>query len=58
MTAFRYEWFQSECTITIVLYSKWKEMRHENIIIDKDNRALTITALVNVHTYLIHIGRN
>ena len=33
-------------------------MRHENIIIDEDNRALTITALVNVHTYLIHIGRN
>ena len=33
-------------------------MRHENIIIDRDNRNLTITAVVNVHTYLINIGKN
>ena len=52
----RYEWFQNESTVTIAIYSKWKEMRHENIIIDKDVRTILITALVNQFTYLIHLG--
>ncbi|ELU14553.1 hypothetical protein CAPTEDRAFT_226969 [Capitella teleta] len=50
----RYEWLQSNASITIVVYTRWRHMRQENVIIDRQNKDLCITLLIEDHLYTLH----
>ncbi|XP_033729425.1 cytochrome b5 reductase 4-like, partial [Pecten maximus] len=51
----RFDWYQNDKTVTLVVYTKWKEMRKENIIIDRNGRDLTACVYIEDHTFTIHI---
>ncbi|XP_021367380.1 cytochrome b5 reductase 4-like isoform X2 [Mizuhopecten yessoensis] len=51
----RFDWYQNDTTVTLVVYTKWKEMRKENIIIDRNGRELTACVYIEDHTFTIHI---
>ncbi|XP_060077793.1 cytochrome b5 reductase 4-like, partial [Ylistrum balloti] len=51
----RFDWYQNDNTVTLVVYTKWKEMRKENVIIDRNGRDLTACVYIEDHTYTLHI---
>ncbi len=44
--------------MTFVIYTRWKDMRHENVVIDRKGRDLKVTILIDDYTYIIHTGDN
>ncbi|XP_077991492.1 cytochrome b5 reductase 4-like [Glandiceps talaboti] len=50
----RHDWFQTSSTVTIVIYTKWKDMTGDRIVIDKVNKKFKITAFVDDYSLLLH----
>ena len=53
----RYDWLQTDDSITVIMYTKCPEFREEDLIIDApEDNELKITACINDYTYCIHLG--
>lgn len=53
----KYDWYQCNKTVTIIVYTKWKDMQHHFVIIDKTDKNLQITVYIQKHVFIIHTGR-
>lgn len=53
----RFDWYQNDKTVSLVVYTKWSGMRKENVIIDRTERDVTALIYIEDHTYTIHIGK-
>ncbi|NXD81328.1 NB5R4 reductase, partial [Halcyon senegalensis] len=54
---YSYDWFQTESLITIVLYTKQKDMNAELVIVDCQDKRLRGEIIVDDHSYLVEVGR-
>ena len=53
---YRYDWLQNDWSVTIVIYSKCRDMRHENVIIRKRESVLQVNLIIDEYTYLFKMG--
>ncbi|XP_074718070.1 cytochrome b5 reductase 4 isoform X1 [Strix uralensis] len=51
-----YDWFQTDSLITIVIYTKQKNMNAELVIVDCQDKQLRGEIIVDDHSYLVEIG--
>ncbi|XP_052043655.1 cytochrome b5 reductase 4 isoform X2 [Apodemus sylvaticus] len=51
-----YDWFQTESAVTIVIYTKQKNINLDSVIVDLQDDSLRAEAVIKDHSYLIHIG--
>uniref|UniRef100_A0A8C9AVD8 Cytochrome b5 reductase 4 n=1 Tax=Prolemur simus TaxID=1328070 RepID=A0A8C9AVD8_PROSS len=51
-----YDWFQTDCLVTIVIYTKQKDINLESIIVDHQDDSLRAETIIKDCSYLIHIG--
>lgn len=51
-----YDWFQTESSLTIVIYTKQKNIHLDSVIVDLQDDSLRAEAVIKDHSYLIHIG--
>nr|AAQ83903.1 flavohemoprotein b5/b5R variant [Rattus norvegicus] len=51
-----YDWFQTESSVTIVIYTKQKNINLDSVIVDLQDDSLRAEAVIKDHSYLIHIG--
>ncbi|XP_074752073.1 cytochrome b5 reductase 4 isoform X2 [Athene noctua] len=51
-----YDWFQTDSLITIVIYTKQKDMNAESVIVDCQDNQLRGEIIVDDHSYLVEIG--
>ncbi|XP_055458469.1 cytochrome b5 reductase 4 [Psammomys obesus] len=52
-----YDWFQTESSVTIVIYTKQKNISLDSVVIvDLQDESLRAEAVIKDHSYLIHIG--
>ncbi|NXF43986.1 NB5R4 reductase, partial [Oceanites oceanicus] len=52
-----YDWFQTDSLITIVIYTKQKDMNAELVTVDCQDRRLRGEIIVDNHSYLVEVGR-
>uniref|UniRef100_A0A8I6ABY9 Cytochrome b5 reductase 4 n=1 Tax=Rattus norvegicus TaxID=10116 RepID=A0A8I6ABY9_RAT len=52
-----YDWFQTESSVTIVIYTKQKNINLDSVIVDLQDDSLRAEAVIKDHSYLIHIVR-
>ncbi|KAK1190212.1 NB5R4 reductase, partial [Pygoscelis papua] len=52
-----YDWFQTDSLITIVIYTKQKDMNAELAIVDCEDKRLRGEIIVDDHSYLVEVGR-
>lgn len=50
----KYDWYQCNKTVTIIIYTKWKGMQQHFVIIDKTDRSLQMTMYIEQHVFIIH----
>ncbi|NXJ96021.1 NB5R4 reductase, partial [Corythaixoides concolor] len=53
-----YDWFQTDSLITIVIYTKQKDMNAELVIVDCQDKRLRGEIIVDDHSYLVEVGSN
>ncbi|NXF70061.1 NB5R4 reductase, partial [Ciccaba nigrolineata] len=53
---YSYDWFQTDSLITIVIYTKQKDMNAELVIVDCQDKQLRGEIIVDDHSYLVEIG--
>lgn len=51
-----YDWFQTDYVVTIVIYTKQKDINLDSIIIDHQNDSFRAETIIKDYSYLIHIG--
>ncbi|XP_037060933.1 LOW QUALITY PROTEIN: cytochrome b5 reductase 4-like [Peromyscus leucopus] len=51
-----YDWFQTESSVTIVIYTKQKNINLDSVVVDLQDDTLRAEAVIKDHSYLIHIG--
>uniref|UniRef100_A0A8C8BQC3 Cytochrome b5 reductase 4 n=1 Tax=Otus sunia TaxID=257818 RepID=A0A8C8BQC3_9STRI len=51
-----YDWFQTDSLITIVIYTKQKDMNAELVIVDCQDKQLRGEIIVDDHSYLVEIA--
>ncbi|XP_059838322.1 cytochrome b5 reductase 4 isoform X2 [Hypanus sabinus] len=51
----RYEWFQTEDTITIVIYTKQKDINSDSVIVDLEGSVLRTEVRQEEHSYILHL---
>ncbi|GAB1294503.1 Cytochrome b5 reductase 4 [Apodemus speciosus] len=51
-----YDWFQTESSVTIVIYTKQKNINLDSVIVDLLDDSLRAETVIKDHSYLIHIG--
>ncbi|XP_078011378.1 cytochrome b5 reductase 4 isoform X2 [Phascolarctos cinereus] len=49
-----YDWFQTESLVTIVIYTKQKDMDSESVIVDYQDGCFRAEIVVNDYSYLLH----
>ncbi|NWR33785.1 NB5R4 reductase, partial [Tachuris rubrigastra] len=52
-----YDWFQTDSLITVVIYTKQKDMNAELVIVDCQDKRLRGEIIVDDYSYLIEVGR-
>ncbi|NXL64476.1 NB5R4 reductase, partial [Chordeiles acutipennis] len=52
-----YDWFQTDSSITIVIYTKQKDMSADLVIVDCQDKRLRGEIIVGDHSYLVEVGR-
>ena len=60
----RYDWYQTDCSVTVIIYSRHNGLQHSDVIIelspsDVDStppQTLRVRVQVDDHTYHIHRG--
>ncbi|XP_012971575.1 cytochrome b5 reductase 4 isoform X3 [Mesocricetus auratus] len=50
-----YDWFQTESSVTIVIYTKQKNINLDSVIVDLQDDSLRAEVAIKDHSYLIHI---
>ncbi|XP_059124310.1 cytochrome b5 reductase 4 isoform X3 [Peromyscus eremicus] len=50
-----YDWFQTESSVTIVIYTKQKNINLDSVVVDLQDDILRAEAVIKDHSYLIHI---
>ncbi|NXJ47011.1 NB5R4 reductase, partial [Spizaetus tyrannus] len=53
---YSYDWFQTDSLITIVIYTKQKDMNAELVIVDCQDKRLRGEIIVDDHSYLVEVG--
>ncbi|XP_058163083.1 cytochrome b5 reductase 4 isoform X1 [Dasypus novemcinctus] len=51
-----YDWFQTESLVTIVIYTKQKDINLDSVIIDHQDDSFRAEIIIKDYSYLIHIG--
>nr|XP_034340207.1 cytochrome b5 reductase 4 isoform X3 [Arvicanthis niloticus] len=51
-----YDWFQTESSVTVVIYTKQKKISLDSVIVDLQDDSLRAEAVLKGQSYLIHIG--
>eukprot|EP00072_Mus_musculus_P040043 XP_006511263.1 PREDICTED: cytochrome b5 reductase 4 isoform X3 [Mus musculus] len=51
-----YDWFQTESSVTIVVYTKQKNISLDSVIVDLQDDSLRAEAVIKDHSYLVHVG--
>ncbi|NXC79784.1 NB5R4 reductase, partial [Cercotrichas coryphoeus] len=54
---YSYDWFQTDSLITIVIYTKQKDMNAELVIVDCQDKQLRGEIIIDDHSYLVEVGR-
>ncbi|NWY01125.1 NB5R4 reductase, partial [Nothoprocta ornata] len=57
VTYIYYDWFQTDSLITIVIYTKQKDMNAELVIVDCEDKRLRGEIIVNDYSYVLEVGR-
>ncbi|NXE04969.1 NB5R4 reductase, partial [Lophotis ruficrista] len=52
-----YDWFQTDSLVTVVIYTKQKDMNAELVIVDCQDKHLRAEIIVDDHSYLVEVGR-
>ncbi|NXX93403.1 NB5R4 reductase, partial [Centropus bengalensis] len=52
---YSYDWFQTDSMITIIIYTKQKDMNEELVIVDCQDKRLRGEIIVDDHSYLVEI---
>ncbi|NXN97104.1 NB5R4 reductase, partial [Rhinopomastus cyanomelas] len=55
---YSYDWFQTDSSITVVLYTKQKDMNEELVIVDCQDKRLRAEIIVDDHSYLVEVDLN
>ncbi|XP_050996770.1 cytochrome b5 reductase 4 [Acomys russatus] len=50
-----YDWFQTESSVTVVIYTKQKNICSDSVIVDLQDDSLRAEAVIKDHCYLVHI---
>lgn len=53
----RFDWFQTKTTVTLVVYTKWKSMKSDFVVIDKQGNDFLATLYIEDYIYYLHIGK-
>ncbi|XP_027625706.1 cytochrome b5 reductase 4 isoform X2 [Tupaia chinensis] len=51
-----YDWFQTDSLVTIVIYTKQKDINLDSVIVDLQDNSFRAEATIKDYSYLIHIG--
>ncbi|XP_047414574.1 cytochrome b5 reductase 4 isoform X1 [Sciurus carolinensis] len=51
-----YDWFQTDSLVTIVIYTKQKDINLDSIIVDHQNDSFRAETIIKDYSYLIHVG--
>ncbi|XP_041535434.1 cytochrome b5 reductase 4 isoform X3 [Microtus oregoni] len=51
-----YDWFQTESSVTIAIYTKQKNISLDSVMVDLQGDSLRAETFIQDHSYLIHIG--
>nr|XP_020142662.1 cytochrome b5 reductase 4 isoform X1 [Microcebus murinus] len=51
-----YDWFQTDSLVTIVIYTKQKDISLESVIVDHQDDSFRAETIIKDYSYLIHIG--
>ncbi|NWZ99684.1 NB5R4 reductase, partial [Nesospiza acunhae] len=54
---YSYDWFQTDSLITIVIYTKQKDMNADLVIVDCQDKQLRGEIIMDDHSYLVEIGK-
>ncbi|NXA35583.1 NB5R4 reductase, partial [Eudromia elegans] len=54
---YSYDWFQTDSLITIVIYTKQKDMNAELVIVDCQDKRLRGEIIMNDYSYVLEVGR-
>ncbi|NXW36545.1 NB5R4 reductase, partial [Phaetusa simplex] len=54
---YSYDWFQTDNLVTIVIYTKQKDMNAELVIVDCQDKRLRGEIIMGDHSYLVELGR-
>ncbi|NXU95585.1 NB5R4 reductase, partial [Xiphorhynchus elegans] len=55
---YSYDWFQTDSLITVVIYTKQKDMNAELVIVDCQDKRLRGEIIVDDYSYLVEVGNN
>ncbi|KAL8609950.1 hypothetical protein ACOMHN_046870 [Nucella lapillus] len=50
-----YDWFQSSKVVTLVVYTRWKNVHEDHVTIDKTSKNLRVAVAIEKHTFKIHL---
>lgn len=51
----RFDWYQSSKTVSVVVYTKWPEVKQDHVIVDRSDRTLTLTVHIRDSVYTAHL---
>ncbi|KAM9234333.1 cytochrome b5 reductase 4 [Dugong dugon] len=51
-----YDWFQTESLVTIVIYTKQKDVNVDSVIVDYQDDSFRAETIIKDYSYLIHLG--
>ncbi|KAM6181882.1 cytochrome b5 reductase 4 [Erethizon dorsatum] len=51
-----YDWFQTDSSVTIVIYIKQKDISLDSVIVDHQDGSFRAETIIKDYSYLIHIG--
>ncbi|PVD29057.1 hypothetical protein C0Q70_11654 [Pomacea canaliculata] len=50
-----YDWFQNSRAVTLSVYTRWKNIQPEHITVDKADRDLLLTVVIDMFIYTVHL---
>ncbi|XP_053520826.1 cytochrome b5 reductase 4 isoform X1 [Artibeus jamaicensis] len=51
-----YDWFQTDSSVTIVIYTKQKDINLESVIVDHQFDTFRAETIIKDYSYLVHVG--
>ncbi|NWQ69839.1 NB5R4 reductase, partial [Neopipo cinnamomea] len=57
LVTLNYDWFQTDSLITVVIYTKQKDMNAELVIVDCQDKRLRGEIIMDDYSYLVEVGR-